>query len=145
MLFGPMVTRILLLSHSFASSGCSGRKTCWGSPALLGLSSGPSGLTTFEWSITRPVLRSGTRWKRLAKRFYPELESRLGELERLTIPAVGNVGNEGREPTLQLFLRQAHCETSSTCCRLPEHVTMTACRHGGMTELGDAELTEQGA
>lgn len=27
---------------------------------------------------------------------------------------------------------------------LPEHVTMTACRHGGMTELGDAELTEQG-
>ena len=27
---------------------------------------------------------------------------------------------------------------------LPEHVTMAACRHGGMTELGDAELTEQG-
>ena len=25
-----------------------------------------------------------------------------------------------------------------------EHITMTACRHGGMTELGDAELTEQG-
>jgi IS5 family transposase len=23
-----------------------------------------------------------------------------------------------------------------------EHVTMTACRHGGMTELGDAALTE---
>lgn len=27
---------------------------------------------------------------------------------------------------------------------LPEHVTLTACRHGGMTELGDAGLTEQG-
>lgn len=27
---------------------------------------------------------------------------------------------------------------------LPAHVTLTACRHGGMTELGDAELTEQG-
>ena len=27
---------------------------------------------------------------------------------------------------------------------LPEHVTLTACRHGGMTELGDASLTEQG-
>jgi hypothetical protein len=27
---------------------------------------------------------------------------------------------------------------------LGEHVTLTACRHGGMTELGDAELTEQG-
>jgi integrase len=26
---------------------------------------------------------------------------------------------------------------------LPEHVTLTACRHGGMTELGDAEVTEQ--
>jgi len=27
---------------------------------------------------------------------------------------------------------------------LPEHVTMTACRHVAMTELGDAELTERG-
>ena len=27
---------------------------------------------------------------------------------------------------------------------LPEHVTLTACRHGGMTELGDASLIEQG-
>jgi integrase len=25
---------------------------------------------------------------------------------------------------------------------LPEHLTMAACRHGGMTELGDAALTE---
>ena len=27
---------------------------------------------------------------------------------------------------------------------LPSHVTLAACRHGGMTELGDAEITEQG-
>jgi hypothetical protein len=27
---------------------------------------------------------------------------------------------------------------------LAEHVTLDACRHGGMTELGDAELAEQG-
>jgi hypothetical protein len=27
---------------------------------------------------------------------------------------------------------------------LPEYVTLAACRHGGMTELGDAGLTEQG-
>ena len=27
---------------------------------------------------------------------------------------------------------------------LPEYVTFDACRHGGMTELGDAELAEQG-
>ena len=27
---------------------------------------------------------------------------------------------------------------------LPRHVTLAACRHGGMTELGDAEITEQG-
>jgi hypothetical protein len=25
---------------------------------------------------------------------------------------------------------------------LPKHVTLAACRHGGMTELGDAGLTE---
>jgi integrase len=27
---------------------------------------------------------------------------------------------------------------------LPSHVTLAACRHGGMTELGDAQITEQG-
>jgi hypothetical protein len=27
---------------------------------------------------------------------------------------------------------------------LPSHVTLAACRHGGLTELGDAALTEQG-
>ena len=26
---------------------------------------------------------------------------------------------------------------------LPAHVTLAACRHGGMTELGDSDLTEQ--
>ena len=26
---------------------------------------------------------------------------------------------------------------------LPNHVTLAACRHGGMTELGDAEIIEQ--
>ena len=28
---------------------------------------------------------------------------------------------------------------------LGDHATLDACRHGGMTELGDAELAEQGA
>ena len=27
---------------------------------------------------------------------------------------------------------------------LPEHVTLDGCRHGGMTELSDSDLTEQG-
>jgi ribosomal protein L39E len=27
---------------------------------------------------------------------------------------------------------------------LPAHVTLDACRHGGMTELGDSGVTEQG-
>jgi hypothetical protein len=27
---------------------------------------------------------------------------------------------------------------------LPDDLTLAACRHGGITELGDAELTEQG-
>jgi hypothetical protein len=27
---------------------------------------------------------------------------------------------------------------------LPDHITLASCRHGGMTELGDAEITEQG-
>jgi hypothetical protein len=33
---------------------------------------------------------------------------------------------------------------AARAAKLPDHLTLAACRHGGLTELGDAELTEQG-
>jgi hypothetical protein len=41
-------------------------------------------------------------------------------------------------------LRQRRVRQARTAAGLPSCITLDACRHGGMTELGDAELTEQG-
>jgi hypothetical protein len=40
--------------------------------------------------------------------------------------------------------RRAGTQGAQGAKSLPAHVTLDACRHGGMTELGDAELAEQG-
>lgn len=42
------------------------------------------------------------------------------------------------EPYAQHLVQSARAEA-----KLPSHITIEACRHGGMTELGDFELTEQ--
>jgi type V secretory pathway adhesin AidA len=39
---------------------------------------------------------------------------------------------------------QAKVREARESAKLGAHVTLDACRHGGMTELGDAELAEQG-
>lgn len=78
------------------------------------------------------------------ERFYPELESRLGELERLAIPIVVTSGAKGASRPYSFSYAKRIVREARRAAGLPEHVTMTACRHGGMTELGDAELTEQG-
>jgi hypothetical protein len=41
-------------------------------------------------------------------------------------------------------LTQRRVRQARTAAGLPSCITPDACRHGGMTELGDAELTEQG-
>jgi integrase len=38
----------------------------------------------------------------------------------------------------------ARVRKARTLAGLPDYLTLDACRHGGMTELGDAELAEQG-
>ena len=44
----------------------------------------------------------------------------------------------------QLCFRYAHGVVQKVRkeAKLPEHLTLAACRHGGSTELGDADLTE---
>lgn len=76
--------------------------------------------------------------------FYPELEARLSALSRLGVPVVVTPGGRGTPHTYSRGYAQRIVRNARIAAGLPDHLTLTACRHGGMTELGDAELTEQG-
>lgn len=82
---------------------------------------------------------------------YPELEAAIDRLPKLGIPMVmfepkrGPKDASGKrtprlysEPYSQHLVQGARGEA-----KLPSFITLEACRHGGMTECGDAELTEQ--
>jgi integrase len=87
---------------------------------------------------------------------FPELEAALAALPRLGGPIVltagrlneeisrGRKGAKGEPRPYSHSYGKRIVREARRAAGLPEHVTMTACRHGGMTELGDAELTEQG-
>lgn len=77
------------------------------------------------------------------QRFYPELEARLSELERTAIPIVVTPGKRGSVHPYSFSYASQIVRKAARAFGLPEHVTLEACRHGGLTELGDAELTEQ--
>lgn len=78
------------------------------------------------------------------ERFYPELEDYLAALPRETFPIVVSPGQRGAARPYSFSYAKRIVREARRAAGMPEHVTMTACRHGGMTELGDAELTEQG-
>ena len=78
------------------------------------------------------------------EQFYPELERYLAELPREALPIVVSPGARGPARPYSFSYAKRIVREARRAADLPEHVTMTACRHGGMTELGDAELTEQG-
>jgi hypothetical protein len=50
------------------------------------------------------------------------------------------------KPAKPFLLRTARkrVRDATRIAKLPDHLTLAACRHGGLTELGDAELTQQG-
>lgn len=53
-------------------------------------------------------------------------------------------GSRGPSRTYAFVYAQARVRVARRAAGLGEHVTLDACRHGGMTELGDAEIFEQG-
>jgi hypothetical protein len=81
---------------------------------------------------------------------FPELTAYLDRLERLGVPIVlmkPKRGDKNRaKPAKPYLLRTARnrVRAAARAAKLPDHLTLAACRHGGLTELGDAELTEQG-
>jgi len=78
------------------------------------------------------------------ERFYPELEEALAGLSKIAVPIVATPGERGARRPYSFSYAKRIVREARRAAGLPDHITMTACRHGGMTELGDAELTEQG-
>ena len=78
------------------------------------------------------------------RRLYPELESYLADLPRIGVPIVVTKGSRGPSRPYAMVYAQAKVREARQRAGLGSHVTLDACRHGGMTELGDAELAEQG-
>jgi integrase len=82
---------------------------------------------------------------------YPELEQRLRALPRLGVSVVmlqpqrGPKTGSGQRPARLYSESYADhlVQKARKMAGLPDHVTFAACRHGGMTLLGDAGLTEQ--
>jgi hypothetical protein len=75
---------------------------------------------------------------------YPELEAYLAALPRVGLPIVLTAGERGPARPYSIVYAQRRVREARVAAKLGDHVTLDACRHGGMTELGDAELTEQG-
>lgn len=78
------------------------------------------------------------------RKLYPELETYLADLPRIGVPIVVTKGSRGPSRPYAMVYAQAKVREARERARLGPHVTLDACRHGGMTELGDAELAEQG-
>lgn len=81
---------------------------------------------------------------------FPELSAYLDTLDRLGVPIVlmqpKPLGKQTPGPAKPFLLRTARTRVRRAAKKagLPDWLTFAACRHGGLTELGDAELTESG-
>jgi hypothetical protein len=87
---------------------------------------------------------------RTGELLFPELSAYLDTLERLGVPIVlmqpKPLGKQIPGPAKPFLLRTARTRVRRAAKKagLPDWLTLAACRHGGLTELGDAELTESG-
>jgi hypothetical protein len=76
---------------------------------------------------------------------FPELTGYLDGLERLGVSIVLlKPKKSGPGRPFKLRDARARVRAAAVFAGLPDKITLAACRHGGLTELGDAELTEQG-
>ncbi len=78
---------------------------------------------------------------------FPELTAYLDGLERLGVPIV-LLKPKGKKPQparpFKIRDARARVREAATNAKLQNDLTLASCRHGGLTELGNAELTEQG-
>jgi len=87
---------------------------------------------------------------RTGQALFPELSAYLDALQRLGVPLVlmqpKPLGKREPGPAKPFLLRTARVRVRRAAKKagLPDWLTLAACRHGGLTELGDADLTETG-
>ena len=77
---------------------------------------------------------------------FPELTTFLSTLEQLGVPIVVMRPPKHKEGTSRPYLLRTARNRVRAAAQTPAYLmisTLAACRHGGLTELGDAELTEQ--
>jgi hypothetical protein len=73
---------------------------------------------------------------------YPELEAYLSELPPLGLPIVLTAGRRGPARPYSNEYAQRKVREARQHAGLRSQVTLDACRHGGLTELGNAGATE---
>jgi len=73
---------------------------------------------------------------------YPEIEKYLMALPRLGTPIVLTVGRRGPARPYSAEYAQRKVREARSSANLPSYVTLDACRHGGLTDLGDSGVTE---
>ena len=73
---------------------------------------------------------------------YPELEAYLTSLPRLGLPIVLTAARRGPARPYSAEYAQRRVREARKMANLELHVTLDTCRHGGITELGDAGATE---
>ena len=75
-------------------------------------------------------------------KFYEEAEEVLARLPRLGTPMILYEVEPGKAKTFSMSTMQHKVQRIRKALNLPKHFTFDACRHGGMTELEEAELTD---
>jgi hypothetical protein len=75
-------------------------------------------------------------------KFYEEAEEVLSHLKRLGTPMILYEVEEGKAKLFGFSRMQHKVQRMRAKIGLPSHFTFDACRHGGMTELEEAELTD---
>jgi hypothetical protein len=75
--------------------------------------------------------------------FYPEIEEYLAALPKLGLPIVLTAGRRGPARPYSAEYAQRKVREARARAGLGAHVTLDACRHGGLTEEADAGATEQ--
>lgn len=75
-------------------------------------------------------------------KFYEEAEEVLSRLKRLGTPMILYEIEEGKAKPFGFSTMQHKVQRMRMKLGLPSHFTFDACRHGGMTELEEAELTD---
>jgi hypothetical protein len=78
-------------------------------------------------------------------RLFPEIEAYLTSLPRLGLPIVLTAGRRGPARPYSAEYAQRKVREARNRAGLGAHVTLDACRHGGLTELGDAGATDSEA